>query len=739
MTKEQVKMFRDSYMKEVTHHSDPTRKNTLGEYIRIILDGGIEYTTTADFVIFDDENEMVHCICLNDEPNSQYDFPIKVMSSEYAIIWHIESIFTKDNFYTLLNEGFLSSMMNDAQKEFVKTWVKSTNNQAIAPIEATPYYTQNPTITHKKVSVIPRDDGIKRATSPASLASNSVKSVKTAESFIEAINNAEAGANIVLAGSIELTETIKLEKPINIVGGTVTSSAPKTFEFYADATIRNMTIKNSANNGRCIDTRKSVNVELDKVTIETTSTSNNQPISINGDENEGTVLTLKNSRVNAGAAGYPIMTTVKADITIENSTINGYCSVAAKDESSGTTVNVINSDLIAHNIHPRDTSSSFGAIVLKAENISVNIDKNSSVTATSGDGEVQQKVILLYEEANNNEIRIENGAVLLNDNVFIVADAGTIGSNVIIIPAKYTEAVKSAGFDVEIVEGGEVVKIIDPVPATINGVKYDSVEEAIAAAVDNDTIELANNISIDIPLTLDKSIRIVSNGATINDKITIKEGASVVLEGLNIVNNNTSNTTRIIESDSANITLKGCTLTTNSELHDIAYFKACDNIVIEDCDFSGSTNTDIYNFMEFCLNPEKNINNLTIKDCKFGVCKNNVISLHSFTDDAIVTIEGCEFEYSGNAVRVSNYTAAENVAINLIDNIYHSTIEGEYAGFILFQKQNKEGIDKFNTMNVNISNLIGPNGVPITSNGTGTDQVWYTYITDDEPNVVFLN
>lgn len=1030
MTKDKIQLFREMYLKEVKHPIDPSRRATRGEYIRIVLDSSIEFNTQTDFVIFDDDNELIHIICANDDPLSQFDWPFKIMSASYDIVFVIESIMSKTNLDDILDDSFLGNVINDEKKEFIRTWMNASNNlHKPYPMDADPYYTQNPQSNHQGTKIIPREDGIKIASAPASRAKYTVKVVRTVETLLETIQNAEAGATITLAGDIELTETIKIEKPITLVGGTINCSAPKTFEFYTDATIRNMTIKNSANNGRCIDTRKSVNVELDNVTIETTSNSNNQaitisgdenngttltlknssvkggiagypiitfvkaditienstvegycsiltragsegttvnvinsgliahnvhsgfdnsfgaialkaedctinidkkssvtatadnpeviqrvivlyeeaknntiriengavlisktlivsesdkidtntiiipekyanaakdvgftveaikgenvvkvcdkpvgfvvngtsyttlaeaitaaeegavidvhedvttaksivinkpitingnggtitgsaekvfelyadakisnmtinntatrgrcidtrkavnveldgvtiettsasnnqPITISGDENEGTTLTLKNSTVKAGVAGYPIIVFVKADITVENSTIEGYCSIITRTGSEGTVVNVINSDLIAHNIHA-GYNNSFGAIALRAENASINIDKDSSVTATADNEEVHQRILILYNEAKNNEVRIENGAVL-NSNIIIVSESDVVDSNVITIPAEYAEVVKSNGFDVEIIEGEEIVKIKDvPAPATIDGVRYDSAEEAIAAAANNDTIELANDVSIDNPLTLDKSVHIISNGATINDKITIKEGASVILEGLNIVNNNASNTTRIIESDSANVTLKGCTLTTNSELHDIAYFKACDNIVIEDCDFSGSTNTDVYNFMEFCLNPEKNINTLTIRNCKFGACKNNVISLHSFTDDAIVTIEGCEFEYSGNAVRVSNYTAAENVAITLTNNTYHSTVEGEYAGFIFFQKQNKEGIDKFESMNVYINNLIGPNGVPMTSNGTGADQVWYTYITDDEPNVIF--
>ena len=217
MTKEKLQLFKDMYLKPVKHRSDPNKMTTRGEYIRIILDGGIEFNTQLDFVTFDDDNELLHIICANDDPYTQYDFPFKIMSAPYEIVFVIESIVTNDNLDDILNDSFLGDVISNERKAFIREWMPSTNNAVhkANPMDADPYYTQNARTEHNGTKIINRDDGIKVATNFATKASKTVKSVKTAQSFLDAIANAESGSTITLASNIELEETLKLEKPIN--------------------------------------------------------------------------------------------------------------------------------------------------------------------------------------------------------------------------------------------------------------------------------------------------------------------------------------------------------------------------------------------------------------------------------------------------------------------------------------------------------------------------------------------
>lgn len=154
MTLEQVKMLRDSYNKEATKPNG--KKSTLGEYIKLSLDGGIDLVTSKDLVIFDDNNLMVHAICINENMDSQCDFPVKVISCEYSYIQQIESILSQKNFEDFIDNGPLSSLINTDKKEFIIKWTRNITNQAQQPLDAY-YYNSNPSIMPMHASSIEKE------------------------------------------------------------------------------------------------------------------------------------------------------------------------------------------------------------------------------------------------------------------------------------------------------------------------------------------------------------------------------------------------------------------------------------------------------------------------------------------------------------------------------------------------------------------------------------------------------
>lgn len=738
MTKDSIQLFRDMYFKEVKHPIDPNRKGTRGEYIRIILDGGIEFNTQTDFVIFDDDNEMIHIICNNDDPLSQFDWPFKIMSAPYEIVFTIESIVSKANLIDILDDSFLGDIINDKKKEFIKKWAEGTNNHKAYPMDADPYYVENPKIISNGTKIIPRDDG-KVMTNVTSKASKSVKAVKDAASFVDAISNAEPGATVVLSSNIEVSDSIKIDKPISIVGSgkTIISSNRLTFEVTADAEISNINVESTAKNGRCLDIEAAgVNVKLNNVHFNTLDNSHNQPITIRTEAIDSS-LSMTNSSVQANNLGYGIIVFAKSNIELVNSSVNGYSCIYMKPNSEGSTVNLINSDIIGYSSYPGEDNR-FATVIFEAGNIDVNVDADSIVSYSTVGDDIKYTIFNLASGTIDNvNIHVDGE---MNGIPFYINGCDSILNNTFIVPKTYEKDFWHIGYGTESAEldcAIEHVKITDRASTVVNGVCYSTVEEAIEAA-EGKPIYLTDDVVIE-NITFDKNTTLISDGgATINNKITIEKDANVKLEGLNIVNTDTSNTKRLIDSKSGNVTLKNCNISTGSELYNVAHFEACDNIEISGCTFSSATSTDIYNIMEFCLDYKKNnIKELKIENCKFGISRNNTISLHSFVDNAKVTITGNEFECSNNAIRVSNYTAAKNVKIYTNNNKYNDTVNNQYSGFIFFQKMNASGSDIFKDMNVYLINLYGPEGKQMKTNGTGREQVWYTYLTDDEPNVIF--
>ena len=108
MNLDQVKLFRDLYTKESTR-PDNGRKTTNGEYIRFCLDGGVDFVTSKDLVVYDDNNTLLHCVAKTEEFEASKVFPIKIISSDYAIIQQIETIMSKDNFLELINGDYFGT------------------------------------------------------------------------------------------------------------------------------------------------------------------------------------------------------------------------------------------------------------------------------------------------------------------------------------------------------------------------------------------------------------------------------------------------------------------------------------------------------------------------------------------------------------------------------------------------------------------------------------------------------
>lgn len=109
-----------------------------------------------------------------------------------------------------------------------------------------------------------------------------------------------------------------------------------------------------------------------------------------------------------------------------------------------------------------------------------------------------------------------------------------------------------------------------PVAATVNGTSYATLQEAVDAAQDNDTIQIQNDITIDNTITVNRPVTITANkGVTVTasstgDSFNLSNGA--VLSGLSI-NLNTKARTQIVMIGS-NSTVENCTFTGQYNLGD---------------------------------------------------------------------------------------------------------------------------------------------------------------------------
>lgn len=237
MTLDQLKLIRDSYMVEAVRPDN--RKSTRGEYMKLSLDGGIDLVTSKDLVVFDDANEMAHAVCINEDMRSQAMFPVKIISSEYAMIQQVETIMSQKNFEDFLKDGFISGMISAEKKEAMIKWTRAIKNQAQQPLEAEPYFNTNPTIIPMANSVIKRDEY--------------KITVKSAEALVEILSNLEGSSYIRIDEDIDMgsnpviIDSKDADVVIDLNGKTITSSASTLFNITDGAlTINNGNINASA-------------------------------------------------------------------------------------------------------------------------------------------------------------------------------------------------------------------------------------------------------------------------------------------------------------------------------------------------------------------------------------------------------------------------------------------------------------------------------------------------------------
>lgn len=158
MTLEQLKLLRDSYMKEATRPDG--KKSTAGEYMRLTLDNGIDIVTSKELVVFDDGNEFVHAVCINEDMRSQASFPVKIISGSYDTIKEVETIMTQKNFEDFLNNGYMNGLISEDKKNAMIKWTRGIRNQAQQPMEAEPYFNTDPMIIPRAESKIEREEYI---------------------------------------------------------------------------------------------------------------------------------------------------------------------------------------------------------------------------------------------------------------------------------------------------------------------------------------------------------------------------------------------------------------------------------------------------------------------------------------------------------------------------------------------------------------------------------------------------
>ncbi len=252
-----------------------------------------------------------------------------------------------------------------------------------------------------------------------------------------------------------------------------------------------------------------------------------------------------------------------------------------------------------------------------------------------------------------------------------------------------------------------------------------------------------NGYVISQPVTITGDNVEIKN-VTFNKELVVN-GVGATLDGITISSDATINTLSTKSNDKGigallvvnggDFTLKNSIIDNANTVGDVynAIRIETDGIVIIENNQFINIDDRIYNVIEFSQK-YKIADGTTIKGNTFnGQSQNNVISMFNFVENATITIESNHFDFSGNALRVSNYTNANGIIINIKNNTYDDTSVGEYAGFMLFQEVENES---FAGITVNVTNLIGPDDTQITGETVGKYVFCYYYADNHAGNIL---
>lgn len=146
-----------------------------------------------------------------------------------------------------------------------------------------------------------------------------------------------------------------------------------------DVTLKDLTINNSSDLGRPIETRGHINsFALDRCKINATGNGNNQAITIGGSQSTAAKLTVTDTSIAAGPAGYPMLTFNPIDLTMNGGNLSGYCGIYFKGESSsagsrGSVANICGTTYYCPNVHSAEGSNDFGIFAIEDDGITINL------------------------------------------------------------------------------------------------------------------------------------------------------------------------------------------------------------------------------------------------------------------------------------------------------------------------------------------------------------------------------
>ena len=295
-----------------------------------------------------------------------------------------------------------------------------------------------------------------------------------------------------------------------------------------NVTFQNIIIENKTALGRCIDTRGGhMSLVFNSVTLKSTVGGNTQPLTVGGNHMQNMSITINDSTIEAGDAGYGIITFNPVDLTINHSNITGYAALYMKQPnqsagSAGSKVDVINdSVLTGNNPHPAGTSSSFATIAVDDPRIVINVD-NSKVVSNATGGEEQYAFSFMPKAVEGSKVSITgNSSVELKGKLAffkdVIADTTITGGTFTkdgapLDVSEYLDANLTQNS-----EGNIVPMDVADAAAKVGNDYYKSLIAAVKAVNNGETVTLLKDTNDNVTIPQGKNLTLDLNGKTLSN------------------------------------------------------------------------------------------------------------------------------------------------------------------------------------------------------------------------------
>lgn len=308
-----------------------------------------------------------------------------------------------------------------------------------------------------------------------------------------------------------------------------------------------------------------------------------------------------------------------ANITIENSEVNGYAALYFKGVSgslgsNGSVINVKKSTLSSVGAANYDESNTFATAVYEDSNIELNIDATSTIKAVSDVND--QYLFTMKSGANNEVVKIADGATL------ILANNGGFAS-IVENNNKFSANMATALTG----EGWAVSEAVDGL-VTVLG-------KGVAANTTNDLKAAVNNANATVYVGTGEYAfpKSVAEGVTIKcAEGTVFTGQSDLnINGATVEGATFSNTGGSAVRSTINGTFKNCKF---EGVNGLRYCYAGETVEFEGCEFSGST---------YGAHFDGGANDIIFRDCTFS-------GFNTFGAEVTsLTLEGCTFVGNGKS------------------------------------------------------------------------------------------